>query len=119
MEKRFEFVIGINDKQEDSTSFMYLTKKQMKAISLVLNMGVEVFKDEKGVEIEEVELIQFGTLDQREDDAFIDERFLSELMEVIEKLQNKIYQDDPNKEAEVEAYINACKKTLQELDEIP
>jgi len=119
MGKRFKFVIGVEDKQEDSTSFTYLTKKQMKAVAMVLNMGVEVFHDEKGNEIEEIELIQYGLLNQSEDDAFITESFLSELINVIKNSLNEIYKDEPNKDDAIEEQLNDCESIVTQIEELP
>jgi len=119
MENRFEFVIGVEDKQKDSTSFMYLTRKQMKALALILNIGIYVDMDENDESIEEVNLIQFGTLNQRMDDAFITKNFLSELMEVVINKENEVYKDDPNKDMEIKMAIEGIKRTQKEINDVP
>ena len=113
MEKRFEFIIGVEDKQEDSTSFEYLTTKQMKVISLVLKMAIDVYHDEKGEEINEIELLQY------EDDTYISEKFLTELKRVIKNSINEIYKNDSNKDDAIEDEINTIESTLKQIDELP
>jgi len=113
MEKRFEFVIGIEDKQEDSTSFQYLTTKQMKAISVVLKIAIEAYHDEKGEEFNEVELFPC------EDDTFITEKFFTELMGVVKNSINETYKNDPNKNDAIEDDINIIESSLKQIDELP
>ena len=119
MEKRFEFVIGIEDKQEDSTSFQYLTTKQIKAISLVLNMDIECYMDENGKNVEEVQLFPTCYLNSSEDDGFITDEYLSEILRVIENMLSGFYKNEQFREDKVSKEIKDIKRRLQEIDEIP
>ena len=85
----------------------------MKAISLVLKMSIDAYHDEKGEEINEVELFPC------EDDTFITENFLAEIMEIIKTSLNETYKNDLNKDDAIEDELDIVENSLKQIEELP
>ena len=113
MEKRFEFLLGIQDNREDSTLFMGLTAKQMKALALVLNIWVDYDEME-----DTAELIQYSYNNMYDDDGFITDEFISELMKLVENITTESYKDEPNSDAQIRGELENAMRNLQKIDDL-
>jgi len=113
MEKRFEFLLGVQDNRDDSMNFIGLTAKQMKALALVLNIGVDYDKQE-----DTAELIQYSYNNMYDDDGFITDKFISDLMKLVEHITIESYKDEPDSEMQIKLELEGCKRHLKEIDNL-